>query len=47
MQASQRNLIFGLLGMAVLLVAMLVYAQVNASHNYDLEQLQTPRQVSN
>jgi hypothetical protein len=43
MQASKRNLIFGLVGMAVLLISMLVYAQVNASHNYDLDQVEIPR----
>lgn len=42
MQASQRNLILGLVGMAVLLISMLVYAQYNASHNYNLDQMQLP-----
>ena len=37
---SKRNLILGMVGMALLLIGMLVYAQVNASHNYDLGNVQ-------
>jgi hypothetical protein len=40
MNASKRNLILGLVGMALLLISMLVYAQVSASHNYDLGNVQ-------
>lgn len=42
MQASKRNLILGLVGVAVLLISMLLYAQWNASHNYNLDQIQLP-----
>jgi hypothetical protein len=40
MSASKRKLIIGLVGMAVLLISMLVYAQINASHNYNLDPVQ-------
>ncbi|MEO8270822.1 MAG: hypothetical protein ABI557_13950 [Aureliella sp.] len=36
MKSSQRNLWIGLAGLAVLLVSILVYAQVNATRNFDL-----------
>ncbi len=36
MNSTQRNLWIGLAGIVALLVCILVYAQVNASHNFDL-----------
>ncbi len=36
MDATKRNLLIGLAGIAILLVSVLVYAQINASRNYDL-----------
>lgn len=36
MDATRRNLLAGLAGLAILLVSILIYAQVNASHNFDL-----------
>ena len=40
MDTSKRNLIVGLAGIAILLISVLVYAQVNAAHNYELPELQ-------
>jgi len=40
MDVSQRNLLIGLAGIAILLVSILAYAQVNASRNYDLPEFQ-------
>ena len=36
MDAAKRNLAIGLVGMLILLISVLVYAQVNASYNFDL-----------
>lgn len=36
MNTAKRKLAIGLIGIAILLVSILVYAQVNASRNYDL-----------
>jgi formate hydrogenlyase subunit 3/multisubunit Na+/H+ antiporter MnhD subunit len=36
--ASKRNLIAGLVGIVVLLIGVLLYAQVTASHNFDLSE---------
>ncbi len=36
MKSIQRNLWIGLAGLAFLLVLILVYAQINASQNFDL-----------
>jgi len=41
MNKSKRNLIVGMAGIAVLLVSVLVYAQYNAAHNYELPQFQS------
>lgn len=40
MDTTKRNLIVGLVGVAMLLISMLVYAQINASYNYDLGEIQ-------
>ena len=37
MGVTKRNLLIGLAGIVVLLVSMLVYAQVNAARNYDVD----------
>ncbi len=44
MDAIKRNLLIGLAGLAVLLAGILVYAQVNAAHNFDagIPQQQAP-----
>lgn len=36
MDASKRNLITGLVGIVVLLIGVLVYAQVTSSQNFEL-----------
>ena len=41
MDKSKRNLVVGLAGIAVLLVSVLIYAQVNAAHNYELPEFQS------
>ncbi len=41
MNKSKRNLIAGMAGIAVLLVSVLVYAQFNAAHNYELPEFQS------
>lgn len=38
MDVFKRNLLAGLLGMAILLVAVLVYAQLSASQHFDLDE---------
>jgi hypothetical protein len=40
MNKSTRNLIVGMAGIAVLLIGVLVYAQYNAAHNYQLPEFQ-------
>ncbi|MCS7465885.1 hypothetical protein NZK35_04255 [Stieleria sp. ICT_E10.1] len=40
MDTSKRNLIVGLAGIAILLISVLVYAQKNAAHNYELPEFQ-------
>lgn len=40
MDATKRNLLVGLAGIAILLLSILIYAQVNASHNFDLSAYQ-------
>ena len=45
MDPSKRNLVTGLIGVAILLIGILVYAQVNASQNFELpDQGQHPDQ---
>lgn len=46
MDTFKRNLIVGLAGMALLLLSVLIYAQVNASHNYDLSDFQSESESS-
>lgn len=36
MNKSKRNLIVGMAGIAALLISVLIYAQFNAAHNYEL-----------
>ncbi len=40
MNATKRNFVLGLIGIALLLISMLVYAQVGAARNYDLTGVQ-------
>jgi formate hydrogenlyase subunit 3/multisubunit Na+/H+ antiporter MnhD subunit len=40
MDVSKRNLITGLVGIVLLLIGVLVYAQVTASHNFELGEYQ-------
>ena len=42
MDVSKRNLLISLVGIAILLVGALAYAQFNASQNYDLPELRQP-----
>ncbi len=38
MDASKRNLVFGLVGIAILLIGVLVYAQLSAAHHFELNE---------
>ncbi|TWU45822.1 hypothetical protein Q31b_09980 [Novipirellula aureliae] len=40
MNTTNRNLVIGLAGLMILLISILIYSQVNASHNYDLGSFQ-------
>ena len=42
MDASKRNLLTGLVGVAILLIGILVFAQVNAARNSDLGEYAQP-----
>ncbi len=42
MDVSMRNLIAGFVGLVILLVSVLAYAQINGSQNFQLEEYELP-----
>jgi len=42
MNATKRNLITGLVGIGVLLIGVLIFAQVTGSHNFELGEYAQP-----
>jgi hypothetical protein len=47
MDVTKRNLIVGLAGIAILMISVLVYAQFNAAHNFELEEFPQAADVAN
>lgn len=45
MEPSKRRLAVGLVGIAMLLISVLVYAQINAAHNYEGPEVQSGTQL--
>jgi hypothetical protein len=46
MDVSNRNLVVGLAGIAILLISVLVYAQFDAAQNFELPELEQSAEVA-